>query len=384
MAFSTGGTVFRQIPSYYTVMSFSFGWGARARALFSDSKGPWGSPPGSGGGDEPPAGNNRPGPWGEPRKQRGPATGRSSVSSLDDFLKKSRGRFGGGPGGGLGGMGGRPDRSLFLWAAIGIAALWFLFSTMHRIAPDERGVVTRFGRYSHTLSPGIGLTLPAPIDRVQKVNVEEIRAVELGSAAEETLMLTGDQNIIDIAYQVRWNIRDPEQYLFELATPEDTIRQVAESSMRMIVGQVSLNDAIGNKRGEIEALVAEEMQQTLDSYGAGVVIQGVAIKQADPPAAVNDAFKDVTAAQQEAQSYINQANAYALQLRQQAQGEATAFDKVYAEYRLAPEVTKRRMYYETMERVLQPIDKTIVETQGVTPYLPLGEIKRTPPRSAGQ
>ncbi|QDP19200.1 FtsH protease activity modulator HflK [Sphingomonas xanthus] len=354
-------------------MTIFSGWAARGRAFFSDNKGPWGAPPGSGG-DEPPPGNEPSGPWGgTPRK--GP---RPQVNSLDEFLKRSRGRIGGG-GGGFN-FGGVPDRSLYAWAIIGIATLWLLFTTMHRIAPEERGVVTRFGRYSHTLSPGIGLTLPSPIDRVQKVNVEEIRPIDLGSAAEETLMLTGDQNIIDIAYQVRWNIRDPEQYLFELATPEDTIRQVAESSMRMIVGQVSLQDAIGNKRGDIEARVAEEMQQTLDSYRAGVVIQGVAIKQADPPAAVNDAFKDVTAAQQDAQSYINDANAYAQQLSQKAQGEATAFDKVYEQYRLAPEVTKRRMYYETMERVLQGVDKTIVEMPGVTPYLPLNELRKSAPR----
>ena len=361
-------------------MTIFSGLGARGRALFSDTKGPWGAPPGSGGGGEPPSGNDPSGPWGEQPKRR-PQAGRSPATSLDEFLKRSRSRLGGGPGGGNINFGGRPDRSYLMWAVIVIALLWLLFTTMHRIAPEERGVVTRFGRYSHTLSPGIGLTLPSPVDRVQKVNVEEIRAIDLGSIAEETLMLTGDQNIIDIAYQVRWNIRDPEQYLFELATPEDTIRQVAESSMRMIVGQVSLQDAIGNKRGEIEARVAEEMQQTLDSYQSGVVIQGVAIKQADPPAAVNDAFKDVTAAQQDAQSYINDANAYAMQLRQKAQGEATAFDKVYEQYRLAPGVTKRRMYYETMERVLGGVDKTIVETPGVTPYLPLNQMKQSAPRT---
>ena len=149
-------------------------------------------------------------------------------------------------------------------------------------------------------------------------------------------MLTGDQNIIDIAYQVRWLIRDPEQFLYELAEPEETIRQVAESSMRQIVAQVTLQDAMGVKRGEIESRVQEEMQQTLDAYQSGVVIQGVAIRQADPPAAVNDAFKEVNAAQQKAQSYVNQANAYALQLRQKAQGDATAFDKVYEQYKLAP------------------------------------------------
>jgi membrane protease subunit HflK len=352
-------------------MTIFSGWGARGRALFSDNKGPWGAPPS--GGSEPPGGEEPGGgPWGEPPK-RGRSGKGAPVTSLDEFLQRSRSRFGGG-GGGFG-FGGRPDGSMLMWGALGIAALWLIFTTMHLIAPEERGVVTRFGRYSHTLSPGISLTLPSPIDRVQKVNVEEIRNEEIGSATEETLMLTGDQNIIDIAYQVRWNIFDPEQYLFELAQPEDTIRQVAESAMRQIVSQVTLQDAMGVARGEIETRVREEIQQTLNSYRSGVRIQGVAIKQADPPAEVNEAFKQVTAAQQAAQSDINQANAYALQLRQLAQGEATAFDKVYEQYRLAPDVTRRRMYYETMERVLRNVDKTIVETPGVTPYLPLNQVR---------
>ena len=367
--------------SYSGLMTILTGWGARARGLFNDTKGPWGPTGGGngdGGGDEPPPG----GPWSDtPKRRRRPApVPGSNISSLDDFLRRSRQRFGDGGGG----LPGRPNRSVVMWALIALAALWLVFTVFHRIAPDERGVVTRFGRYSHTLSPGIGLTMPAPIDRVQKVNVEEIRNLPIGSANEETLMLTGDQNIIDIAYQVRWNIRDPEQFLYELAQPEDTIRQVAESAMRQIVAQVSLQDAIGNRRGEIEGRVQEEMQQTLDSYQSGVIIRGVAIRQADPPAAVNDAFKEVTAAQQQAQSYINDANAYALQLRQKAQGEATAFDKVYEQYRLAPEVTRRRMYYETMERVLQGVEKTIVETPGVTPYLPLNQIRREPAQGGRQ
>ncbi|MDQ3078313.1 MAG: FtsH protease activity modulator HflK [Pseudomonadota bacterium] len=369
-------------------MSIFQGWGSRGRALFNDSKGPWGSSGNGGsGGDEPSVPPK--GPWGEPPKRGGNAdrgpVGRSPVSSLDDFLKKNRDRFGG-SGGGRGGGGSagsglqRPDPKYLYWGLGGFVLLWLMFTTFHSVAPGQRGVVTRFGSYSHTLSPGIGLTMPSPIDRVQKLDVEDIREVTLGSTAEETLMLTGDQNIIDIAYQVRWNIRDPEQYLFELSAPDDTIKQVAESVMRATVAQVSLNDAIGNRRGEIEARVAEQMQRTLDSYDAGVLIQGVAIKQADPPAAVNDAFKEVTAAQQEAESYINQANAYALQLRQKAQGEATAFDKVYDQYRLAPEVTRQRMYYETMERVLQKVDKTIIEAPGVNSYLPLNELRRAAPR----
>jgi membrane protease subunit HflK len=349
---------------------------ARGRGLFADTKGPWGAPPpgGDGGGDppEPPKG-----PWGggdpEPRRRpKGDLGG--AGASIEDFIERNRRRFGGG---GEGGGRGPFDRSIYGWAFLGLVALWLLTTTFHRIAPEERGVVTMLGRYNSTLTPGIGITLPAPLARVQKVNVEEIRNIELGSTQSEDLMLTGDQNIIDIAYQVRWSIRDPEQYLFELAQPDETIKQVAESAMRQVVAQVSLQDAIGNRRGEIESLVQQELQQTLDTYQSGVTIRGVAIKQADPPEPVNDAFKDVTAAQQDAQSEINNANAYALQLRQLAQGEATAFDKVYAQYKLSPEVTRRRMYYETMERVLRSVDKTIVEAPGVVPYLPLDQARRS-------
>ncbi|MFC7536549.1 FtsH protease activity modulator HflK [Sphingomonas sp. GCM10030256] len=359
-------------------MSMIAGWATWTRGLFADSKGPWG-PSGSDdgtrpGGSEPP----RPGsPWGNGpvRRPSGPNLG--NVHSLDELLKRSRERFGGSGGG----SGRAPNRSLIGWAAIAFVLLWLVFTSMHRIAPEERGVVTQLGRYSRTLSPGIGITLPSPLERVQKVDVENIRSIDLGSTASETLMLTGDQNIIDIAYSVRWNIRDPELYLFELQNPEETIQQVAESAMRAVISGVTLDEAIGEKRGEIEARVQENMQRILDSYRSGVVIQGIAIKQADPPAAVNDAFKEVTAAQQEAQSYINQANAYALQLRQKSQGEATAFDKVYEQYRLSPDVTRRRMYYETMERVLRNVDKTIVEAPGVTPYLPLPQVQKSVPQA---
>jgi membrane protease subunit HflK len=350
------------------------GWGSRVRGLFADSKGPWGSS-GSDGDSDAPVGEGRGnGPWGEPgpQRRRGTAGGSASVTSLDDLLRRGRARFSGNGGG----MPGRPDRSLILWAVVGFIAVWLLFTSVHSISPGQRGVVSRFGRYSATLGPGIGLTLPSPIDRVQKLDVENIRSIDLGSANSEDLMLTGDQNIIDIAYSVRWNIRTPELYLFQLAQPDETIRDVAESAMRSVVSRVSLEDAMGDRRSDIESQVAETMQRILDGYRAGVQVQGVAIKEADPPAQVNDAFKEVTAAQQDAQSYMNQARAYALQLIAKAQGEATAFDKVYEQYRLSPDVTKRRMYYETMEQVLSKVDKTIVEAPGVTSYLPLPEIKR--------
>ena len=279
-------------------------------------------------------------------------------------------------GGGGGGFPGRPDRSLIIWAILGFIAIWLIFTSMHSISPGQRGVVTRFGRYSYTLGPGVGLTLPSPIDRVQKVDVESIRSVDLGSQSSEDLMLTGDQNLLDIAYSVRWNIRAPELYLYQLSDPDEAIRQVAESAMRSVIAQVTLQEAMGDRRSEIEAQVADRMQRILNAYHSGVAIQGVAIQQADPPTEVNDAFKEVTAAQQDAKSYVNQANAYALQLTAKAQGEAAAFDKVYAQYKLAPDVTRRRMYYETMEQVLSKVDKTIVEAPGVTPYLPLPQVKK--------
>jgi membrane protease subunit HflK len=347
-------------------MSTFLGWGGRLRGLFTDTKGPWGP---SGSGDEPPPEDGKgAGPWGGASPGR---RGGGSVTPLDELLRRGRMRFGGG-----GGFPRRPDRSLIIWALLGFIAIWLVFTSVHSIQPGARGVVTRFGRYSYTLGPGVGMTLPSPIDRVQKVDVESIRSVDLGSQSSEDLMLTGDQNLIDIAYSVRWNIRTPELYLFQLSQPEETIRQVGESTMRAVIAQVSLQDAMGDKRAEIEALVTDGMQRVLDGYHSGIEVQGVAIQQADPPAEVNDAFKEVTAAQQDAKSYVNQSNAYALQLTAKAQGEAAAFDKVYEQYKLAPEVTRRRMYYETMEQVLSKVDKTIVEAPGVTPYLPLPQVQK--------
>lgn len=356
-------------------MSTLQGWGGRFRGLFADTKGPWGQ---GSGGDEPPSDEGS-GPWGEPpRRRRTTITPGGSVSSLDEWLRRSRARFGGG------GLPGRPDRSLILWVVVGLILLWLVFTSTHSIAPGQRGVVTQFGRYSRTLGPGVSFTLPSPIEQVKKVDVEKIQSFDLGSQSSEDLMLTGDQNLIDIAYSVRWNIRSPELYLFQLSEPQETIRQVAESAMRAVISQVTLQDAMGDKRGEIEARVAEGMQRVLDGYHSGIRVQGVAIQQADPPSQVNDAFKEVTAAQQDAKSYVNQANAYALQLTAKAQGEAAAFDKVYEQYKLAPEVTRRRMYYETMEQVLSRVDKTIVESPGVTPYLPLPQVQRSAPQREQQ
>jgi membrane protease subunit HflK len=353
-------------------MSIFMGWGGRVRGLFADSKGPWGP---SDSGDGPPDDGKGGGPWGEPprRQRRTTITPGSNVTSLDELFRRGRARFGGG-----GGLPGRPDRSLIAWAVAGFILVWLVFTSVHSISPGQRGVVSRFGRYMSTMGPGVSMTFPAPIDRVKKIDVENIRTIDMGSEGADDLMLTGDQNLLDLAYSVRWNIRTPELYLFQMAQPDETIREVAESAMRAVISQVSLNDAMGDRRAEIETQAAQSMQRILDSYRSGIQVQGIAIKQADPPDAVNDAFKQVTAAQQQAQSYINSANAYSLQLRQKAQGEATAFEKVYEQYKLAPEVTRRRMYYETMEQVLSKVDKTIVEAPGVNSYLPLPQLQRPP------
>lgn len=343
--------------------------------MLNDGGGPWGG--GSGGGSGGGGGGDDGGPrnpWSQPPRKR-PAGGKQPFgpSALDELLRRGRQRFGNG--GSWNGPSGRP---LWFWGIGAVLLLWLLLTSIHRIEPQERGVVMRLGRYAGLLTPGMSLTFPSPIDKVTMINVDDIRVQDIGStsAQSQNLMLTGDQNLVDLAYSVRWNIRDAQQYLLEIADPDSTVTQVAESAMRAEIARVSLINAIGPQRSEIEARVAQRMQETLDSYRSGVAIQGVAIKQADPPAAVVDAFKEVSAAQQTAQTYINQARAYAQQLSAKAKGEAAAFDRVYAQYRLAPEVTRRRMYYETMEEVLARTNKTIVEAPNVQSYLPLSEVKR--------
>lgn len=356
-------------------------WNVPAGASINEDKGgPWGSSGGgrgSGGGNGGGDGGDGPrNPWSQPPRKRPTSSG--NVTSLDDFLKKSREKLSSGGGGSMPDFGGRP---IFAYIAGALILAWLAFTSIHRIGPQERGVVTTLGSYSATLEPGMQFTYPAPISQVEIVDVEGIRVIDVGGTSAggaENLMLTGDQNIIDLAYSVRWNIANPELYMFQLNDPDTTIREIAESAMRAVIATVSLDDAIGAQRSRIEQDVEQRMQQILNAYRAGVVIQGIAIRQADPPEAVNRAFKEVSAAQQDAQSYMNQARAYALQLTAKAQGEAAQFDKVYEQYRLAPEVTRRRMYYETMEQVLSKVDKTIVETGNVTPYLALPEVARRP------
>ncbi|WP_225206940.1 protease modulator HflK [Novosphingobium huizhouense] len=371
-------------------------------------KSPWGDPgadgeaadgeaasgeaaPGSGtpGGDRPAPPPAQDGQRGEGPRSEGPrnpwlppgsAEPRKGPSIEELFRKRALGGLtGGGAGGPAFRLPQRPDGKS--WVPIGIAAfvlLWLGTSMVHRIAPQEQGVVTTFGSYSRTLHPGMALTLPWPVQTVNVKDVTSIRRESIPEGEGEKLMLTADQNLVDLTYLVRWNIKDLKLYSFQLAEPDQTVREVAEAAMRASIAEVTLNDAMGSGRAAIEQNVRERMQRVLDAYRSGVKIQGVEIKKTDPPAKVVDAFKEVLAAQQDAQSEVNRAEAWAQQLTARAQGEAAAFDKVYEQYKLAPDVTRRRMYYETMERVLSQTDKVIVETPGVQSYLPLPEIKRRP------
>lgn len=379
------------------------GFTARPWLAMAGKRNPWGKPQGEdsggsdGGGDPDPAPSeptaDKPAPKGPRNPWLPPGRGGDGAepprrsASIEDIFK-TRGPEGprriGGPGGPSFRLPERPGGKSWLpLIALGLAGLWLVFTSTHQVQPKQQGLVTWLGgKYSHKLGPGLNFTLPWPLQQVTVENVSEIRAVEIGGEGEK-LVLTGDQNLVDLSYVIRWNIKNLEQFTFQLDDPELTIREVAESAMRAALAEQELDEVVsGEGRAGIEARVAASMQQLLDAYRAGVAIQGVGIAKADPPEKVVDAFKDVSAAQQDANAMRNRARAYAQQVLARAQGDAAAFNQIYAEYKLAPEVTRRRLYYETMESVLSKTDKTIVEAQGVTPYLPLPEVRKravTPP-----
>lgn len=353
-------------------------WFQRPRTQLIDTpKGPWGGGDGNDGG-----GGGPRNPWSVPpggRKQ----PPRPNVTALDDWLRKARGVGGGGGGGGFPGLpGGANAAALWKIGALVVVALWLALTSIHAIGPQQRGVVTYFGRYAGILEPGYRPTLPAPIAAVTVVDVKSNRLEDFPEGGGENLMLTGDQNIVDVSYSVRWNIIDPQNYVFQIAKPKETVRASAESAMREVMANVSLDQALTNGRALIEAQVQTRLQRILDDYKSGVRVQGVALKQVVPPARVNDAFKDVTAAQQDSVAARNQAQSYAQQKLALAQGQAGEFDRIFEEYKLAPDVTRKRLYYETMEQVLAKSDKTVVEAGGVVPYLPLDRggaaARRTP------
>lgn len=360
-------------------MTTARAWWRHIPLFMAKPKSPWG---GSGGGDdagEPKdegagPGDDGPGPrnpWAQPPSGR-PRSGR--VSSLDDLLKRARSGGGGSGGNGGGGFklpGGAGSRNLWLGGAGLVLIAWIALTSFHVIGPQERGVVTYFGKYSGTLTPGWQTTLPAPISSVQVVDVNSIRTFQFPENGGANLALTEDQFLVDLSYTVRWRIADPQKYAFELKMPDDSVKAAAESAVRAVIANTSLDNVLGRGKGLIESQVSQAMQRILDEYQSGITIVGVSLNNASAPAAALDAFNQVTVAQQEYAKNVNAARAYAQSLIAGAEGEAQSFDRVYEQYKLAPEVTRRRMYYETMEQVLGQTNKTIIEPRGVAPYLPI-------------
>jgi len=307
-----------------------------------------------------------------------------------------------------------------LLAVVAIALIGFFGFTV-RVNPEELGIVLRFGKYVRQLPPGLNFRWPYPIEQVALPKVTRVNRIEIGmrgssatdgretsgairDVPEESLMLTGDENIVDVDFVVFWQIKNAADYLFNIQNPEGTVKDVAESAMREIVGQSDIEPILTEARAKTEASVQELMQQTLDSYGAGVLVRQVQLQKVDPPQQVIDAFRDVQAARADKERLQNEARAYSNKVIQEAKGdaerilqaaqgyrgqviaeskgEADRFLKVYDQYKLAPDVTRKRMFIETMQRVLGDIDKIIIDQkagQGVVPYLPLPDLsKRTP------
>ncbi len=339
-------------------------WQSGSGGSGGNGGGPWGG--GSGGGDD---GNKN--PWGQ--KPGGGGGNRGGGPNLDDLLRRGQDRLKSGLPGGPGG--GR----ILGYGALGLLALWLATSSFYRVNEGEVAVIQQFGRYVDSRGAGLQFKLPSPIQSVTKVKVEQVNEIEIGAGegSSENLVLTGDQNIVDVAYTVRWKIKSAENYLFQIDDPQGTIREVCESAMREAMAQTKMEDAIGALRDSVAKRVEARAQSVLDSYKSGVVISGVFIKQVDPPQKVIQAFRDVTAARSDAFTSLNKANAYRQQLLAGAQGDAARFNAVYEQYKLAPEVTRKRLYLETMEEVLGGTNKVIVDGKGVVPYLPLPQL--TPP-----
>jgi membrane protease subunit HflK len=301
----------------------------------------------------------------------------------------------------------------FLLIVLAIFVLW-MASGIYLVKPDEQGVVLRFGQYHHTTAPGLNYHLPYPFESVLTPRVTVINRVEIGQRSvggegrqyagnnlDERLMLTGDENIVDINFEVQWQINDAAEYLFNVRNPETTVKTTAESAMREIIGRTPIAVALAEGKLEIAEATKKLLQQTLDEYKAGIQIVSVNLLDTDPPAQVIDAFRDVQTARADLETSRNQADAYRndilprargeaqklildaegykQEVIARAQGEASRFSAVYNEYKQAKDVTKRRIYIETMEEIMSGMNKIIIDgksSQGVLPYLPLPELKK--------
>jgi len=366
--------------------------------LENTTRGPWGQGPRPGG--QKPGGTNGSG-------NRGNGGGRGTPPpDFDDFIRKGQDKLRD-----LFGSGRNSNRGIVLLLLVAVV-LW-LASGIYRVEPDEQGVVLRFGKFHHYAEPGLRYHLPAPIETVFKPKVTSINRMEIGfrsgmtdrrndnarSIQEESLMLTGDENIVDIHFEVQWKIRDAYNYLFNVRSPEVAVKTAAESAMREVIGHTKIATALAEGRSEIEQSTRSLLQSILNDYEAGIEIVRLQLLKVDPPQQVIDAFRDVQTARQDQERLINQAEAYRNEILPRARGEAekkvleaeayrervvneaegqaARFVSVYNEYRKAQDVTKKRLYIETMEEIMQDVDKVLVDDdiKGMLPLLNLNDLK---------
>jgi len=325
-----------------------------------NEEGPWGA-----GDDKAPGGRKGEprNPWLPPsgRKPRAPK-GEGGQPSLEELIRRGRDRFSGLPGGG---------RPIWGYALAAFIALWLFSTCLHRVGPDDRSVITRFGRYAGILKPGVGITLPAPIDVVTPVNVSEPHSFDVPASGGANLLLTRDQDLVSVTYTVNWSVRDPELYLFNLpASPEDVIRNAAQTAMREAVARFSFDQVAGNGQADLTARVAARTQELLDRYHAGVLVQGVAVRQVTLPEQLDDAVKGIVDARTNARAAIDDANRDVAKDIASARVQAQLFDQTYDAYKLSPQVTRSRMYYEMMEAILAKNSKVIVDAPNVTVQVP--------------
>ena len=355
------------------------------------------------------------GPWGSGPQSSGPRP-----PDLEDLLRRGQDRLQQLlPGGHFSGVG-------IVLVLLVVVVIWGL-SGFYRVQSEELGVVLRFGKYQRDAQPGLNYHLPYPIERVLLPQALRVNTLSIGMTViddparrgrsirdvpEESLMLTGDENIVDVDFTVLWRIKPNgvADYLFNIQNPAGTVKAVAESAMREVIGRSEIQPILTGARTQTEATVQELMQKTLDGYGSGIQITQVQMQKVDPPAQVIDSFRDVQAAradlerkQNEAQTYANQvvpaargrsaqitqaAEGYKQQAVAEAKGQSARFLKVYEEYKKAPDVTRERLYLETMERILGGSEKLVFDGgaagQGVVPYLPLNELSpRRAPAASG-
>jgi membrane protease subunit HflK len=380
---------------------------------------PWQNNNGGGwksGGGGGPWGQGPQGPWGG-----GGQGGNQNQPDIEEMIKRGQDRLKNAMPGGTG----IPTAVWLLLFAIGAGVIGF-YAFTYKVNPNQQGVVLRFGQLQDKTGPGLHFRWPYPIDEVLLPDVTRNNRIQIGmrSAAggssmraqaardvpEESLMLTGDENIVDVDFEVQWKIRDAEKYLFNIQNPESTVKEVAESAMREVVGQSDIQSILTQAREEVRQKVTDLIQKTLDSYSAGIEIVQVQLQKVDPPGKVIDAFRDVQAARADQVRLQNEANAYANRVVPEARGQAervlqaakgyreqtvadavgqaARFEKVYEEYAKAPDVTRRRMFLETMERVYGGTDKIILDNKGggagVVPYLPLDQLTRRNKEQGGQ